>query len=146
MRYWSVTSLMRLNSRMHSVPTLALVGSRNERSSGLSLLYLVCTTDSLVWSTAISFSSDCVKGHLISCSLTVFHMESTVIFSHWSSPSNSSVSSFQIVSKGEKFSPEIHMNLHSTEANLASSPWRSLQHLWWAAVWDSDRVSHVCWM
>ena len=144
MRYWSVTSLMRLNSRMHSVPVLVLVGSRNARTSGLSLQNLVCSTDSLFWSVGISFSSDCVKGSLISCSLAVFQMESAVIFSHWSSSSNSSVNSFQIVSKF--FSPEIHMNLHSAEANLGSSPWSSLQHLWWAAVWACDRALHVCWM
>ena len=138
--YWSVISLIRLNSRMHRVPTLVLVGSRNARTSGLSLQNLVCATDSLVWPAATSFSSDCVKGHLVSCSLPVFQMESSVIFNHWSSSSNSSLSSFQIVSKF--FSPEIHMNLYSEEVNLASSPWRSLQHLWWV----SDRVSHVCWM
>ena len=77
-----------------------------------------------------------VKGHLVSRSLAVFQMESTVIFSHWSSSSNSSVSSFQIVSRF--FSPEMYMNLHSAEANLASSPWSSLHHLWWDAVWVSD--------
>ena len=91
-------------------------GSWNARSSGLSLQNLVCVTDSLVWSADISFSSD----------------------------SNSSVRSFQIVSKF--FSPEMHMSFHLGEANLASSPWIILQHLWWAAVWVSDRVSHVCWM
>ena len=78
-RYWSVTSLMRLNSRMHRVPTLVLVGSLNARSSGLSLQNLVCATDSLDWSAAICFSSDCVKGRLVSRSLAVFQMESAVI-------------------------------------------------------------------
>ena len=79
---------MRLNSRMHSVPTLPLVGSRNDSPSGLILQNLVCATDSLVWSADVSFSSD----------------------------SNSSVRSFQIVSKF--FSPEMYMNLHSVEGNL----------------------------
>ena len=140
-----MTSLMCLNSRMHSVPTLPLVGSRNDSPSGLILQNLVCATDSLVWSADVSFSSNCVKGQLISRSLVLFQMESDVIFSHWSSSSNSSVSSFQIVSKF--FYPEIHMNLHSTEAtNLTSSPRNSLQNLWWDSVWSSDRTSHVCWM
>ena len=84
-RYWSVTSLMRLNSRMHRVHAFVLVDSRNARSSGLSLQNLVCITDSFVWSATINFSSDCVKGCLVSSSLSVFQMESDVIFSYLSS-------------------------------------------------------------
>jgi hypothetical protein len=122
MRYWSVMSLMRLNSRMHRVTAFVLVGSRNARTSGLRLQNLFCDTDSLDWPAGISFSSDCVKGRLVSCSLATFQMESGEMFSHWSSSSNSSVSSFQIVSS--VFSPEMHMNLHSVEVNLVSSPCR----------------------
>ena len=138
MRYWSVTSLMRLNSRMHRVPIFVLVGSRNASPSGLRLQNLFCATDSLDWPATIIFSSGCVKGSLVSRSLVVFQKESDVIFSHWSSSSNSSVSSFQIVSN--VFSPEMHMNLHSAEANLAVSSWSSLQHLWWATVCVSERI------
>ena len=76
---------MRLNSRMQSVPTFVLVGSRNAKPSGLRLQNLV----------------------------SVFHIESDVIFIHLSSSSNSSVSSFQIVSKF--FSLQMHMNIHLTE-------------------------------
>ena len=123
MRYWSVTSVMRLNSKMQSVPSFVSVDSRNTRTSGLRLQNLVCATDSLVCTDDISFSSDCVKGRLISCFLVVFHIEFAVICSHLSSSWNSSVSSFQIVSRF--FSPEIHMNLHLKEDSLASSPWIS---------------------
>jgi hypothetical protein len=55
-------------------------------------------------------------------------MESFVIFRHWRSV-NSSVSSFQIVSKF--FSPVIHMNLHLEEVSLDSSPWINHHHVWW---------------
>ena len=95
-----------------------------------------------LWSSSISFDSVCVRGRFISRSLTVFHIESFVIFSHWRS-----VSSIQIVSKF--FCPLIHMNLHLEEASLASSPWINRQHPWWvqwATVWVSVRPSHVCWI
>ena len=39
MRYWSVTSLILLNSRMQKIPTLVSVGGRNTMSSGLCVPY-----------------------------------------------------------------------------------------------------------
>jgi hypothetical protein len=141
MRYWSVISLMSLNSRMQNIPAFVLVGSRNANPSTLSLQNLACATDSLLRSASIIFSSDWVKGRFNSRSLPVFHIESAEIFNHFSSSSNSSASSFHIVSKF--LSPEMHMNFHLGEANLFSSPWISLQHPWWTAVWTSARSSHV---
>ena len=142
MRYWSVTSLMRLNSRMQNIPAFVLVGSRSASPSGLSHQDLVCSTDSLLWPAFVSFNSDWVSGRSNSRSLAALHIESAVIFSHFSSSSNSSASSFQIVSKF--FSPEMQMKFRLREASLFSSPWISLQHLWCAAVWASDRASHMC--
>ena len=101
-------------------------------------------TSQVVCPTSISFSSDFMKGLLIICSLDVFHIESTVIFSHLSTSSNSFVGSFQIVSKF--FSPQMHMNFHLVEVTRVSSPSSSLHHLWWTSVWSSDRAFHVCWM
>ena len=112
-------------------------------SSVLSRQNLICAIVSLFWFSYISFNSAWVGGWLISRSLAAFHIESFVIFTHWRSL-KSSASSCQIVSKF--FSPVMHMNLHLVEASLDSSPWINHHHLWWAAVWDSVRASHVCWI
>ena len=142
-RYWSMTSLIRLNSRMQNMTVFVSVGGRNAMSSGINRQNLVCAIASLLLPSFISFDSARIRGRLISRSLAAFHIESFVIFTHWRSL-NSSASSCQIVSKF--FSPVMHMNLHLVEASLDSSPWINHHHLWWAAVWDSVRASHVCWI
>ena len=130
--YCSVKSLMRLNSRMQKIPAFVFSGQSDAKPSGLSRQNLFCAMDSLLWPSSINFRSVWVRGRLISRSLAAFHIESFVIFSHCRSSSNSSASSFQIVSMF--FSPVMHMNLHLEEASLASSRWIRLQHLWWSAV------------
>ena len=144
MRYWSVISLILLNSRMQKMPAFDSVGGRNAMPAGLSRQNLVCAIVSLSWPSSANFDSACVRGRFNSRSLDAFHIEFFVRFSHCKSSLNSSSSSRQIVSRF--FSPEIHMNLHVGEASRASSPWINRQHLWWAAVWASARVSHVCWI
>ena len=125
-RYKSVQSLMCLNSRIQNMPVLVFVGGRNTMTSGLIHQNLVSTIVSLLWPSCAGFSSTWVRGRLISRSLDEFHIESCVIFSRGRSYSNSSVSSFQIVSRF--FSPVIHMNLQSGEVSLSSSPWIRCQH------------------
>ena len=110
------------------MPTFDSVGGRNAMPSGLSRQNLVWAIVSLFRPSRASFDSACVRGRFVSRSLTAFHMEFFVRFSHWMSSLNSSSSSCQIVSRF--FSPEIHMNLQLGEASRASSPWISRQHLW----------------
>ena len=125
------------------MPVFDSVGGRNAIPSGLSHQNLVWTIVSLFRSSRANFDSVCVSGRFISRSLTVFHIEFSVRFSHWMSSLKSS-SSYQIVSSF--FSPEIHMNLQLGETSRASSPWINHQHLWWDVVWSSAKVSHVCWI
>ena len=108
-RYWSVTSLIRLNSRMQNMPVFVSVGGRNTMSSGLSLQNLSCDIVSLLWTSSISVDSARVRGRFISRSLTAFHIESFVIFIHWRSV-NSSTSSF------------FSFGLESSPKSLSDSP------------------------
>ena len=50
MRYWSVISLILLNSRMQKMPVFDSVGGRNTMTSGLSRQNLVWDIVSLIWS------------------------------------------------------------------------------------------------
>jgi hypothetical protein len=52
-RYWSVTSLIRLNSRMKKMSVLVSVDGRTVMSSGLSHQNLSCVIVSLFWSVMV---------------------------------------------------------------------------------------------
>ena len=121
-------SLILLNSRMQKMPAFDSVGGRNTMTSGLSRQNLVWDIFSLFRPSRASFDSAWVRGRFVSRSLTAFHIEFFVRFSHWMSSLNSSSSSCQIVSRF--FSPEMHMNLQLGETSRARSPWINHQHQW----------------
>ena len=80
MRYWSVTSLIHLNSRMQKMTVFVLVGSRNTKPSRLSQPtepYLHYGS-SLVWVFFINFRSVRVRGR--SSILTLLFLDVALLF------------------------------------------------------------------
>jgi hypothetical protein len=124
-RYWSVTSDMRLYSRMQNTPALFPIGGSTAIPSGLIRQNLFCAIVSLDCPSWILFNSSRVRVRSISRLLAEFQIASFVIFRHCR-PSISSGNSSQIVCR--HFSPEMHKHFHSGEANRASSPWIRRQH------------------
>ncbi len=141
--YWSVTQLIRLNSKMTSSPPfVSSVGFLIANPSGRLFYSLsIAIVSSVVLASRFLFSSS-VRGWWPTCVVSVFSRSCT---EQWLKISGNSVSSsFHIVFRF--FPPLMQMNRHLEDARRTNSAWMIRQHRWCASVWNSERASHWCCM
>jgi hypothetical protein len=117
MTCWSVTQLMRLNSRITGSPDFALVGILITNPSGL-LFHILSIMIFSLWLSVLCFlSSVSVKGQCLSCPMVVFSRVCTDY--KLKTSGNSSSRSFHIVFRF--FSPLIQTNHHSEDVKRPNS-------------------------
>ncbi len=142
--YWSVTQLMRLNSKMtSSPPSVSSVGFLIANPSGRLFHSLSIAIVSSVVPVSRFLLSASVKGWWPTCAVAAFSRSCT---EQWLKVSgNSASSSFHVVFS--VFSPLMQMNRHLEDARRPNSAWMMIrQHRWCVSVCNSERDSHLCCM